>query len=88
MKMMAGTILLSFLLFLCSVSSDAGEEAESSRDSTDAGLLSLIMNMSAGDARLWAKPIEHINLDRILELKQTGLITFHEADWYSVIDDE
>ncbi len=85
---MAKAVLLSFLIFLCSLSSDTGKETESRRDSTGAGLLSFIMKITADDTRSWAKPIEHIDLDRILELKRAGLVTFHEADWYAVIDDE
>lgn len=81
------SILLIVMLLLGSILSEA-EEAASAGDSTDTGLFGLIMNMVSGEVRPWAKPIEYVDMDRILELKDAGLITFHEAEWYAVINDE
>lgn len=80
-------ILLTVLLLVGSAFS-AGEESSTSSDSTDTGLFSMIMELTGREERSWAKPIEHMDMDRMLELMEMGLITFHRADWYVMVDDE
>ena len=81
------TFLLTILLLIGSAFSD-GEESSTSSDSTDAGLFSMIMELIGSEDRSWAKPIEYVDMDRMLELMEMGIITFHKAEWYAVIDDE
>jgi len=81
------TIVLTVLFLVGSVFSSA-EESSISSDNTDRGLFSLIMEFAVSEGRLWARSIEHVDMDRMLELMETGLVTFHKADWYVIVDDE
>ena len=80
------TILLIVLLLACSAL-PAGEESSSTTDSIDIEIFGLIIEISSSEERSWAKPIEHVDMERILELMDAGLVTFHEADWYAVVDE-
>ncbi len=52
-------------------------------DST--GFLQRLEEMVRSGDRTWAKPIETVDLDRILELVRQGTLVFHEAEWYTVV---
>ena len=80
-------ILLTVLLLIGSAFSTV-EESCASSDSTDTGLFSMIMELTGIEERSWAKAIERVDMDRILELMEMGLITFHRADWYVIVDDD
>lgn len=80
-------ILLTVPLLVGSAFSD-GEESSTSIDSTDIWLFSMIMELTGREERSWAKPIEYVDMDKMLELMTMGLITFHSADWYVMVDDE
>ena len=78
------TILLIVLLFAGSAFPEA-EEAPS----TGTGLFSRLMEMiTSSEERSWAKPIEHVDMDRMYELLEAGLVSFHTADWYAEVDEE
>ncbi len=77
-------VLLIVLLLTVSAFSES-EESLSEEDSTDTGLFELIMECTV---RSWARPIESVNMDRIMELIENGLVSFHRADWYVVVEDE
>jgi len=81
------TALLIALFLTCSAFTE-GEEQPSAEDSTDTGLFDLIMELTGSTVRSWAKPIEYVNMDRMMELLESGLVSFHKADWYAVVDDE
>ncbi len=81
------TVLLIVLFLVCSAFAE-GEDSLSKSDSTDAGLFELIMELTGSTGRFWAKPIECVDMDRILELMESGFLSFHKADWYAVVDDE
>lgn len=81
------TVLLIVLLLAVSAFSE-GEDSLSKGDSTDTGLFELIMELADSTVRSWARPIESVNMDRMMELIESGLISFHIAEWYAVLDDE
>ncbi len=81
------TVLLTLLLLAGSAFSE-GDESHSTEDSTHTGLFELIMELTGSTVRSWAKPIEYVNMDRMMELIESGLVSFHKADWYAVVDDE
>lgn len=65
-----------------------GEDSLSRGNSTDTGLFELIMELTGSTERSWAKPIEYVDMDRMMELIESGLLSFHKADWYAVVDNE
>ncbi len=81
------TVLLIALFLTCSAFSE-GDESPTAGDSTDTGLFDRIMELAGSTVRSWAKPIEYVDMDWMLELMERGLLTYHEADWYVVVDDE
>jgi hypothetical protein len=81
------TILLTVLLLISSVFPDAGE-SPSEEDSTGTGLIGLIMELASSEGRSWARPIERVDMDRMLELMEMGFITFHTADWFAVLSND
>jgi hypothetical protein len=81
------TILLIVLLLTGSVFPYEGE-SPSTENSTEIDLFGLIMELTGIEERSWAKPIEHVDMDRMFELMEMGLITFHEAEWYAKVDDD
>lgn len=81
------TVLLIVLLLTVSAFSE-GEDSLSEEDSTDTGLFELIMELTGTTVRSWARPIESVNMDRIMELIENGLVSFHRADWYAIVEDE
>lgn len=81
------TVLLIALFLTCSAFTE-GEDSLSKSDSTYTGLFDLIMELTGSTVRSWAKPIEYVNMDRMMELIESGLVSFHKADWYAVVDDE
>lgn len=82
MKILAFLLLTSLIL-----TGTVQEEPRSERDSTDSGLFQLLVRMVESDIRPWAKPIENVDMERMLELFESGIITFHTADWYAEKDD-
>lgn len=80
------TALFIVLFLVCSAFAE-GEDSLSKSD-TDAGLFELIMELTGRTERSWAKPIECVDMDRMMELIENGLVSFHKADWYAVVDDE
>jgi hypothetical protein len=58
-------------------------EDTSAPDSGD--FLHRLEEMVRNGERAWAKPIETVDLQRILELVQQGTLVFHEAEWYAVV---
>lgn len=81
-------IILMIVLLLNGSAFSAVEESSTSSDSTETGLFRMIMELTGREERSWARPIERMDMDKILELMETGLITFHRADWYVIVDDE
>jgi hypothetical protein len=81
-------LLLIVILFLTGSAISEGEDSRSETDSSDTGLFSLIMELTSSTVRSWAKPIESVDMGRIMEMIENGLISFHKADWYAVVDDE
>ncbi|MCD4709000.1 MAG: hypothetical protein K8S62_14820 [Candidatus Sabulitectum sp.] len=80
------TILLTVLLLFGSVLPEA-EESSSSRDGSITGLFDRLMNLTFSETRSWARPIERVDMDRMVELMEAGFVTFHAADWYAVVDE-
>ncbi|NOQ21037.1 MAG: hypothetical protein GQ565_00095 [Candidatus Aegiribacteria sp.] len=85
---MMKALLLIVVLFLTGSAFSEGEDSHSTEDSTHTGLFELIMELTGSTVRSWAKPIEYVDMDRMMELIESGLISFHKADWYAVVDDE
>jgi len=81
------TVLAIVLLLAASVLS-GGDESPSAGDITDSWLFDIITDISSDEERSWAKPIKSVDMDRMLELMETGLLTFHKADWFAEVDDE
>lgn len=80
--------LAFFLLMFLILTGAVPEESQSEQDSTDSGLFQLLVRMAGSDEiRSWAKPIENVDMERMLELFESGIITFHTADWYAEKDD-
>ena len=65
-----------------------GDESPSGGDIADSCLFDMITDISSDEERSWAKPIVSVDMDRMLELIETGLLTFHKADWFAEVDDE
>ena len=81
-------LLLIVVLLLTGSAFSEWEEQLSTGDSSDTGLFELIMELTGSTVRSWAKPIEYVDMDRMMELIESGLISVHKADWYAVVDDE
>ncbi len=80
-------ILTFFLLMFLILTGTVPEEHRDEQDSTDSGLFQLLVRMVESEIRPWAKPIENVDMERMLELFESGIITFHTADWYAEKDD-
>ncbi|MCK5065150.1 MAG: hypothetical protein KAQ97_07705 [Candidatus Fermentibacteraceae bacterium] len=80
-------ILALFLLMFLILTGAVPEGSRSDQESTDSGLLQFLVRTVGSEIRPWAKPIENVNMERMLELFESGLITFHAADWYAQEDD-
>jgi len=80
--------ILFILLFLACSGICSEETLSSPEDSTDTGLFGLILDLASTEARFWAKPIEHADMERIIDLIEAGLLTSHKADWYAQVDEE
>ncbi len=79
---------LAFFLFMFLVLSGAvPEEPLTEQDSTGSGLFQILVRMVGSEIRPWAKPIESVDMERMFELFESGIITFHTADWYAEKDD-
>ena len=81
------SLLLIFLLLTAWAISE-GEDSLSESDSSGTGLFELIIELTGSTVRSWAKPIESVDMDRMMELIENGLVSLHEADWYAVVDNE
>ncbi|MCD4848649.1 MAG: hypothetical protein K8R76_10720 [Candidatus Aegiribacteria sp.] len=79
--------LALFLLMFLILTGAVPEEPLPEQDSTGSGLLQILVRMAGSEIRPWAKPIENVDMDRMLELFESGIITFHTADWYAEKDD-
>ncbi|MCK4671964.1 MAG: hypothetical protein KAT47_05410 [Candidatus Aegiribacteria sp.] len=79
--------LAFFLLMFLILAGAVPEESRSEQDSTDSGLFQFLVRMVGSEIRPWAKPIENVDMERMLELVESGIITFHTADWYAEKDD-
>ena len=80
------TLALFLLMFLI-LTGAVSEEFQSEQDSTDSGLFQFLVRMVRSEIRPWAKPIENVDMERMLELFESGIITFHTADWFIEKDD-
>ena len=79
--------LAFFLLMFLILTGAVPEEFQSEQDSTDSGLFQFLVRMVRSEIRPWAKPIENVDMERMLELFESGIITFHTADWFVEKDD-
>lgn len=74
-------VLMSFSLWLKDGKSPSVGEDEG-------GFLSGFIDLAEA-SRPWAKPIHRVDMERMRELKEMGLLTFHQASWYvEVVPDE
>lgn len=80
------TLALFLLMFLI-LTGAVSEESQSEQDSTDSGLFQILIHMARSEIRPWAKPIENVDMEWMLELFESGMITFHKADWFVEKDD-
>ncbi len=81
-------IFALFLLVFLILTGTVPEEFRSEQDSTDSGLFQILVRMAGGyEIRPWAKPIESVDMEWMMELFESGNITFHTADWYTEKDD-
>jgi len=79
---------LTLILLMFPVLAGAVPEGnQSDQESGDSGLFQFLVRTVGSEIRPWAKPIESVDMDRILELFEIGLITFHTADWFAEEDD-
>ena len=82
MKALVFILLMSLIL-----AGAAPEEPRSEQDSTESGLFQFLVRAAGCETRPWAKPIENVDMERMFELFESGIITFHTADWYAEKDD-
>lgn len=80
------TLALFLLMFLI-LTGAVPEGSKSDQDSTDSGLFQFLVRVVGSEIRPWAKPIKNVDMDRMLELFESGIITFHTAYWYVEKDD-
>lgn len=80
--------LFLFLLMLSVLASSVPEESPSEQNSTDSELFQVLVRMIGSEIRSWAKPIENVDMEQMLELLESGIITFHKADWFVEKDDQ
>ncbi|MBD3277436.1 MAG: hypothetical protein GF388_03965 [Candidatus Aegiribacteria sp.] len=57
-------------------------------DGAESGLAGLFRGLTEGTERAWAKPIEEVDMERMRELLEMGLIAFHEAEWYVKVEED
>ena len=80
------------LIVVCAVSvllsTVAWGVADEDTGGTESGLARLLRGLTEGTERAWAKPIEEIDMDRMRELLEMGLVTFHEAEWYVEVEED
>ncbi len=70
-------MLMSFSLWV--------NDGKSPSEEGDEGFLSGIIDL-VEENRPWAKPIHRVDMDRMRELKEMGLLTFHQASWFVEVD--
>lgn len=71
-------MLLSFSLWMKEGKSPSVEE-------DNGGFLSHFIGLME-ESRPWARPIHRVDMDRMREFKETGLLTFHQASWVVEVD--
>lgn len=71
-------VLMSFSMRVKDGKSPTGEE-------DDGGFLSGFIGL-VEENRPWARPIHRVDMERMRELKESGLLTFHRASWAVEVD--
>jgi hypothetical protein len=71
-------MLLGIALVIASAVFGAGRTAEES----EPAIFRFFREFTDLEDRPWAKPIETVDMDLMLELFENGWITFHGADWF------
>ncbi|MBN2587616.1 MAG: hypothetical protein JXA64_04950 [Candidatus Fermentibacteraceae bacterium] len=57
-------------------------------EDSESAVIRLLREFTGLEDRPWAKPIETVDMDLMLELVESGWVTFHDADWFVVKEDE
>lgn len=70
-------LLLSFSLWM---------DAKPPSPEEDSGSLLARFTGLLEERRAWARPIHSVDMERMRELKEMGLLTFHRASWAVEVD--
>jgi hypothetical protein len=76
-------VLIAIVIVLVGQSPDTGVSS-----SENTGLLGQILEMLQDEDRSWAKPIEQIDTGEVLEKIDTGILSYHKADWFVKVDSD